>query len=295
MKNRKIAPWFTLLALSSLTACSSNRSITRMPDSTPQPASATTWKLHYENRCAEPERCLGGYGFTLQEDGSFQAGPGPNQEVWNGHLNGDELATLQAGIQSLEAGVQARTNPDPECQSSIQLADEREVIEVSRAGMGREWISTRAGQLCHITADGSQAAAFHQSVLRVLRNHYPTPFPSACITASQNAKALIAPSLRCSQDSDCTYLDPSGEIIPAGTVGYVAIDQCTWTPTIPVVNREVWSGAQRSVLASLQVAKAACGSSVFRSGCPGLIGGQSDRGAPACVQGACQVSPAFSR
>lgn len=293
MKNRIIAPGFLMLALSSFTACSSNHPTTRMPDSTPQPAIASTWKLRYENRCAEPERCLGGYGFHLQEDGSFQVGPGPNQELWTGHLNSEELRAIQAGIQGLESGVQTRALQEPECLSSIQLADEREVIEVSRAGTAREWITTRAGQLCHITADGSQAAAFHQSVLRILRNHYPSPFPSACVSASQNLKAQIAPSLRCAQDSDCTYLDPSGEMIPAGTVGYVAIDQCTWLPTLPVVNREIWSSQQRSVLAAIQAAKGSCGAAVFRSGCPGLIGGQSDRGAPTCVQGSCQVSSAF--
>ncbi len=284
------APALALL----LGACSSQTTGPRPAAATGKQLPPASWKLHLKASCptgTAPESCVGAYGFTLLESGRFEVGPGPHGETWGGQIEADELETVKGNLDTLIQDPAILSQQSVRCED-LQTEDSREEqLSFSRGGDPRELSRYQGKQFCAIGGKQGPASSLHQAVLVLAKRHYPTPFPSSCLERAQAVESLYGALTGCQKDADCTYLDNSYAPIPPQAVGYVALENCTWVPTLPVANAALVHDAQDRLVAGLQEARQVCGAQLTRVGCPGLRGFQSNSAPPVCDAGTCKVNP----
>jgi hypothetical protein len=91
----------------SLAACQDDpapRSDEHAPDRSTAPSRSRERILASSCGDGSRERCLGGYPFTVREDGTYRVGPGPDGQVLEGRLDPADAATL-AGAGDDEAAL----------------------------------------------------------------------------------------------------------------------------------------------------------------------------------------------
>jgi hypothetical protein len=252
------------------------------------------WKVQLKSTCSaegSAPTCVGLYGFTLLEDGSYQVGPAPGGQSWTGQLDSGEVDSLKAAVEPLTQGINTLLETQPICQAVDTEVVKDEFVTFSRGGEPREVSRYKGREFCHLGEGPEAASTLHQLVLQLARKYYPAPFPSDCLEQANRVEALYGPLTRCQADSDCVYLDNGYSPIPSDTLGYVALDNCTWIPTLPVGNALLVGAAQDQLSTALQQARQTCGLQITRPSCSGLRGFQSNSAPPVCDAGVCKVHP----
>jgi hypothetical protein len=119
--------------------------------------------------------CLGFYGFTVNQDGSYQVGPTDLGVMVGGELTSEELAVVNSDLQAVfNTGDGAITN----CGSAIP-AGGVSITEVSASGSSSlvEAQYDVPGSYCW---EGSEIAITRLilDLGRMLQEYYPNPFPA---------------------------------------------------------------------------------------------------------------------
>jgi hypothetical protein len=124
-----------------------------------------------------PERCPGFYGFSVASDGKFKVGPDPKENVIEGSVSGDELATLASAVNAQLASGTKMTCLD------IRILGGTKVITATFTDGTRASLLTAGlvpgseGGKCAL-GDLQKAKLVDDVVGKLLARYYPQPFPA---------------------------------------------------------------------------------------------------------------------
>lgn len=122
----------------------------------------------------DPTRCPGTFGFAVDNQGNFTAGPSPTGKVVQGKITSDELTTFQS-LLSIQLGASGNGST---CSAIPLIAGVGDTIKAAFTNNTQtNLFSDVGGQQCFLgsTAAGTQFRDFfHQ----LLTKYYPIPFPS---------------------------------------------------------------------------------------------------------------------
>ncbi len=142
------------------------------------PSSASWLSLREETRCEAmlDDYCLGRYGFTVNDDGSFIAGPSPRGTRTGGRITPQELKRLRELIAQFSATISTESRacepeglPGIKDQVEITFSDGRVVLIYDLGG--------RIGQACYV-GSRDRVRDLHQYLHGLLAEYYPVPFPT---------------------------------------------------------------------------------------------------------------------
>ena len=121
-----------------------------------------------------PTFCTGAFGFAVDSQGNFTAGPSRAGKVVQGKITSDELATFQS-LLSMQLGASGNGST---CSAIPLIAGVGDTIKATFTNNTQtNLFSDGGGQQCFLgnTATGTQFRDFfHQ----LLAKYYPIPFPS---------------------------------------------------------------------------------------------------------------------
>jgi hypothetical protein len=119
--------------------------------------------------------CRGRYGFTIEPDGAFVAGPTPAGDSIRGKIGREELRRLRElidrvapSLTSAETSCRPGGVPGVRDQVEITLAAGHTVLIYDLGG--------HVGMLCH-AGEWDGVRALHDHLQKLLERYYPMPFP----------------------------------------------------------------------------------------------------------------------
>jgi hypothetical protein len=122
-----------------------------------------------------PENCVGEFGFTVDAQGNFTAGPSPSGNTITGTFTTEELAALQSALAPV---VQSSVLECHVIQPPF-TSDDHVVVtfsDGSSAPIAEQTFSNQQTQQCFRNGEsGSQA--FRDELDSLLVKYYPHPFP----------------------------------------------------------------------------------------------------------------------
>src|SRR5215472_8135969 len=123
----------------------------------------------------QDEYCRGRFGFTIEQDGAFIAGPTPAGDSIRGKIRREELRRLRELIDGVttsraraETSCQQGGVPGVKDQVAVTFATGRTAFVYDLGG--------HVGMLCH-TGEWDGVRALHDHLQKLLQRYYPVPFP----------------------------------------------------------------------------------------------------------------------
>jgi hypothetical protein len=162
----------------------------------PSPAPSTSnWNAVSEKTACEAvvsNDCVGVYGFTVMNDGSYVIGPAPNGQTLQGTLPSSEFTTINQDATAV-SGETLGTNFT--CTSSQSIPGVQDMLGVLFLGQASATVVYQQevlsqGSNCYLGA-GSQALQLHSDMHTLLNTHYPVPFPSSASPSPSPSTAPI--------------------------------------------------------------------------------------------------------
>jgi len=236
---------------------------------------------------ANTDNCVGGYGFTVNSDGTFQAGPGPNGQIRKGNLSPDDLNNLNTSMSAVLAGPRSQVDNH---QTLDESSTNDTVTVVQTEGSDEQTIiHTDGTDMVYRTQSFDTAKTLLSSLHDLATKYYALPFPDAC-GDSANAVATLFSSLQtCTQDSDCGYFDSSMQPADASSNASLTTDDSTKIPLLVVGNSKAVNASMTKINEALDVARTTCGNDLYRGDSTGTTSIQLTGAAPVCRQGVCKA------
>jgi hypothetical protein len=123
----------------------------------------------------QDDYCLGRYGFTINSDGTFVAGPSSKGRKTEGRIQQTELQQLGALIRQIPASA---SNEERRCNKG-GLPGIKDQIDLT---FGSGWaariydLGGSVGKLCY-TGRWDNVHRLHKYVHKLMTRYYPVPFP----------------------------------------------------------------------------------------------------------------------
>ena len=141
------------------------------------PGPTMQWaQLSEQSSCEamDPSSCPSAFGFTVDAQGNFTAGPSPSGKIIQGAITAQELSTLNA-----DANAILLTGAAQHCQSSQEPAGSSDAITASSAANMRLNIySDNALKGTCFAHSEAAATALRDFFHQLQGKYYPVPFPS---------------------------------------------------------------------------------------------------------------------
>jgi hypothetical protein len=183
-----------MVTVSGLSACSNPPEVDYAPGycecAVPAPTSSpqAVWtSLAVNDTCEGGQNgdCPGAYGFTINPNGSFQAGPNDLGVIVGGRVTSMELAMINSDLAVFNPGFTAtlalgELSVGPTCVDDPTLAGVMSNVTVGFSdGIALAPISSNGspGQFC-FTADPIGGERLREDVNALLEEYYPNPFPT---------------------------------------------------------------------------------------------------------------------
>ena len=93
----------------------------------------------------QPAACSGYYGFTIDSQGNYSAGPNPQGQSATGALSAAEWSQLQAAANTLSSDIQAE--PTALCTTQPATAGTSDTVQITVAGVPF-YVQDGANRLC---------------------------------------------------------------------------------------------------------------------------------------------------
>ncbi len=256
-------------------------------------AAGPAWQVVYQADAGTTDKTqvVGAYGFTINADGSYLAGPGPNGETLKGNLTSDEFSAIQTALQPVISG-DALSQPQT-CGPSQIVSNNDTLTFVHQTAKTAFLSKTTDGTVCANGFDTQTAEDLHDLVVAAATNYYSLPFPSACLDAANAVQAQYAGLTSCNVDADCAYIDQQFNVVDANSNETIYKDACSVVAPLPVANANAVAASLTSLQTALANVQSSCGGNIIRSGCTSPIAFSSMQAAPVCTAGTCQINPAL--
>ena len=232
------------------------------------------------------------YGLTISNDGRYEVGPGPSNEVASGYLERSELDAflkLLGKLHTADFALEARA---PE--QCIQAASGPVIsVDLGYHESSHGLIRISGADVCYdkaFLASVDDAKSLQSWFDGLTRKYYPDIFPNACVTAAAELEKNFDYLKQCQQDSDCSYLDLNYLPVDQPNVP-VLVDDCSFIEALPVANSFAAVANQRELLLQRELARDVCGVQLNKPSCAHVLGFDSSSPTPVCVEGACQINP----
>jgi hypothetical protein len=141
-------------------------------------APSTAWLQVSERVACEAmldDYCLGRYGFTINSDGTFVAGPSGEGRKIEGRIRQQELQQLGALIHQLPASA---SNEDRRRTKGglPGIKDQIDLTFASRSAVRIYDLGGSVGEICYI-GRWDNVDRLHQYLHKLMTRYYPVPFP----------------------------------------------------------------------------------------------------------------------
>jgi len=124
-----------------------------------------------------PASCSGLYGFSIDNNRGFTAGPSPTGKTVQGNISSDEANTLSATVNAYQATVTGQSS----CQPTSGLPGTSDLILMDTTTITQLQVFASnvqpSGTTC-VSADAGQTSALVSYIQQLRTKYYPTPFPS---------------------------------------------------------------------------------------------------------------------
>lgn len=281
-------PIVLLSALLCLSACSSGA-----PGSDSQPQHGPGWSFRLKSQCKNvpAEACAAGFGFTVHSDGRYTVGPGPQGETLNAPLPAEDFSAIVQGYK--KAFGEPERSPESENCGIWHEDDSLLSVDLIRSAAETRMMRMTANELCTRARSVDDAKEFIGVVKRIVGKHYPLPFPDdSCDAATTALRHAYASVRRCSQDTDCVYVDESFEEVKASDFRFLSTGDCTGVRPLVVGNAQRIVAERVLLQESRERAIVSCKKRSATSACTGFAEFVPTRPGPVCRAGACKPSPA---
>jgi hypothetical protein len=265
-----------------------------------KPAVEATWELKLSSVCpesTEAKNCVGKYGFSVDQDGKYKVGPGPNKELRTGQLTEEEKAAVKALFDTLLTSSTAEAENHDSTEEGNN-SDSSEVITLSQVSDHSESSNANATERTLVKKEGTDLTLLTQSadvakqtytlVHQLAENYYPLPFPEPCVDGANLAKTFFTSMLDCKVDSDCAYIDSEYKAFVPEASTLITTDSCSLVPTLYVGNASLIQTNKEALNTYTTDLETGCPAHFTRENCTPMQF-QANNAVPACVAGACQL------
>jgi hypothetical protein len=123
-----------------------------------------------------PNSCQGAFGFTIQPDGTFVSGPGPDGRTFAGRLAPSDSDSLQGLAQRV---LLEFDDPGATCAAHVSaIPGVSEAVVISDGGKTIDLHGMAGGLDSRCAAIGvREAAALFKQAHNLMSRYYPRPFP----------------------------------------------------------------------------------------------------------------------
>jgi len=138
-----------------------------------------TWIEVREQTTCEAMRddyCLGRYGFTIKDDGTFIAGPSPQGSQVQGRTKPQELRRL-GKLMSQLSPILARGERTCEPGGLPGIKDQVDVTFAGGSVVRAYDSGGLVGKICHVGA-WEDVHRLHDYLHKLMTRYYPLPFPA---------------------------------------------------------------------------------------------------------------------
>ncbi len=258
---------------------------------------AVGWTLKLASKCADTVSatdCIGYYGFSIDELGHYQVGPGPTGEVRTGTLKAEDMTALNTLLHGTVSGGSDQSGGlsllGTEDHISLESATPSEdLITLSNtATQGQKLLRTSGLNLYFTLKSADEAKALYASVRKLAEVYYaPMPFPDSCEDGINSLQNLVASVTSCKADSECGYFDSKLTLVAPDTQGFILADNCARVLPLSVGNIEAIKTNKAKIEETWSQVTQACGEKFKRTDCTQTQGFNLNRVAAVCQQGVC--------
>ena len=151
-------------------------------------------------------------------------------------------------------------------------------------------IRSDSGTLCG-PGDAAQLRVLAEALLEIGRAHYPRTFPDDCLALTDDFASISEQITSCTEDSQCTNVDPTYSEIPEGQIQYVATKSCSAAPSLPTANRQGLRDARTTLLRLREKIPSVCQPQGIPGTCSSAdeVGFQNHRSPARCIEGSCSA------
>jgi hypothetical protein len=283
---------------SALVGCNSNNKSASAPVQKNDAAKLDKeWSLTLQTQCQNAnsaEECIGGYGFTVKNNGQYELGPGPNGEKRKGNLSDEELALVKGQLDAtLKLAAFGAENHD-----SIEGSDNEDTVSLTLSANGSAasapvvLLKAAGTDLSYRTSTADEAKSLLTQLRSLADKYYALPFPDQCTDGTTAVSELFGEMQKCDTDKDCSYFDGSFGLVDSSSTQYLVEDDCSLIKPLIVGNAAKVEANMQKLTEAYNNIRNACGFQLYRADCTAVSGFYLQGQAPVCQQGVCKLNPA---
>ncbi len=262
-------------------------------------APAANWTLKLLAKCSDTVNatdCVGYYGFSVDQSGHYQVGPGPSGEIRSGSIKEEDRVALMTLLKatvgdgsSTGGGLSLLGTEEHIALESATTSED--LITLANNSSGEQKLLRTTGLDLYFTLKSAdEAKALYAGVRKLTETYYaPTPFPEACEDGINSLQALTGTLTSCKQDAECGYFDSTLNAIAPDTQAFLEVDNCAKVLPLSVANIEQIKTNKTKIQESWGQVIQACGEKLMRPGCTDRTGFNLNHAAATCQQGVCKA------
>jgi hypothetical protein len=258
-----------------------------------------SWTLKLSSKCPDSvsaTNCVGYYGFSVDELGHYQVGPGPTGEVRTGALKPEDMTALNSLLHNTigegndQSSGLSLLGSEEHVSLDSATASEDLVTLSNTSTQGQKLLRTSGLDLYFTLKSADEAKALYAGVRKLAEVYYaPIPFPDTCEDGINALQGVVATVTSCKQDSDCGYFDSTLNLVAPDAQAFLEADNCARVLPISVANVEAIKTSKAKIQESWSQLIQACGERLMRTDCTQRTGFNLNRVAAVCQQGVCKA------
>lgn len=258
------------------------------PQSQPQSQQESNWSITLHSTCSTGavEECVAAYDFSVNANGRYLIGPGPQKQTLSGSLTVEEFKTIEQ-LQLFDHNALAYDNASLICTSPIptQTTDS---VTLHQKDRDLEIIQAMDSKFCYNESLIDKAKPLYSHLKELATQHYPLPFPQdSCTDALIILEKLYQRVRECKVDPDCIYVEKAFESVPRDAATFITANDCSMVKPLIVANENLTAANQIELFEHQKNALTACKHINTTLNCGGFSHLQPTQPSPICQAGVC--------
>ena len=255
------------------------------------------WSVVLLSSCSNKpiDECLGAYHFSVNADGSYLVGPGPQLQTLSGQLDPVEFKVIEDLVHSNHLSLTEGTIAET-CSPSISVNTTSDTITFHQQEKEHELVQSSDSKFCFRELTFDKAKTLYSALTTLATKRYPLPFPQSPCTASLTTLQNLYEKVRkCKTDSDCGYVEETFKPIPRELSTFFLVNDCSIVKPLLAANPVLTLKSQNELLEEYRHSITACKNATTPSNCKPSSKIQPTQPAPYCETGSCrsQISIVF--